>query len=108
MDRDLRQRIYNAAHAAWEQYWDTIPTPYHQHYDSWSGPIDEIGQRAVEQYRQTVHDKCAEAAVNERDYWLAAPQEALIMRPACLADELDRIQEDINAAMKQAALDIPY
>jgi hypothetical protein len=30
------------------------------------------------------------------------------MRPACLADELDRIEADINTAMKQVALDIPY
>jgi hypothetical protein len=108
MDRDLRHRIYDVADAVWQQYWETIPTPFHCHYDSWSGPIDEIGERAVELYRQTVRDKCAEAGVNERDYWLAAPQEALIMRPACLADELDRIEADLDAARKQAALSVPY
>lgn len=108
MDHDLRQRIGDAADAVWQQYWETIPTPYHHHYDSWAGPIDDIGEQAVELYRQTVRDTCAEAGVDERDYWLTAPQEALIMRPACLAGELDQIEADLDAARQQAERELPY
>ncbi|OLF08575.1 hypothetical protein [Actinophytocola xanthii] len=97
MDADVRQQIREAAAAAARAVGDTAQAP-----DGHSGAVfidlDRVEDLAREKYWQTLRDKCAEFGVDERDYWLANPVEAIMGEPECLADDLPRITDDLAAA----------
>jgi hypothetical protein len=106
MDREIRQLIHDAAESAWRRFWETNPSP--DDFDSWeAGPTDEERCRAIDTYLQTVRNGCSEAGVDERDYWLAVPSEAVAFRPACLADQVDQMEADLAAVSKHAGPDEP-
>lgn len=94
MDADVRQQIKEAAASAARAVWDTAQAP-----DGHSGAVfidlDRVEELAREKYWQTLRDTYAEFGVDERDYWLANPVEAIISEPECLADDLPRIAEDL-------------
>jgi hypothetical protein len=90
MNGDVRQRIRDAAQAAFDHVWDTAHMP-----DGRSGALyaamEGVEEHAADRYRQTVRDRCAEVGMDERAYWFTDPEEAAVFQPDCLTD-LDTVR----------------
>lgn len=99
MEHDLRHRIHDAANAAWNDVWATVNIP--DGSGELTAPLDGVVERADDMYRRTVRDHCSEVGVDERCYWLASPEQAVIYRPACVADQLEQMAADLLAAGRQ-------
>lgn len=96
MTPDLQQQIYHAATAAYRAVWEATPRPYADSAGL-SAELASTEEHAADRYRQTVRTNCAELGVDERDYYLASPLEAMVFQPECLADELDDLIHKLAA-----------
>lgn len=100
MQDDLQQRIHSAAIDAWNDVWETRGS-----CEEPSAALTGVAARADEAYRRTVEQQCRQVGAGERDYWLALPEQALIYRPACVADRLEQIAADLRVEDQQRGLE---